>query len=147
LGLLTLAVAAVALATRDIVWVAATRSLVNLVFLPLLLAQVIKVAGLSWKDCAAVLWRPLLAAMIMAASLLALGAVLPAGSLTRLLIEVPAGAAIYLAALLLLWRASGRPESCEKDLLRFLFSSRPAATPVWRAAPDENAIVTGGENL
>jgi O-antigen/teichoic acid export membrane protein len=147
LGLLALAVAAAALATRNIVWVAAARMLVNLVFLPLLLGQVAKTIGLSWRDCAATLWRPAIAAAIMAVSLLALGAVLPIGSLARLVIEVPAGAAIYLAALLLLWRASGRPESCEKDLLHFLRSLRPASKPASRIAADENAIATGSENL
>jgi O-antigen/teichoic acid export membrane protein len=144
LGLLTAAVALVAFGTRDIVWVAAARALINLLFLPLLLGQVGAAIGLSWKDYGAVLWRPLAAACIMAASLLALGAVIPFSGAGRLLIEVPAGGAVYLATLFSLWRASGRPDSCEKDLARFLFSPRSAPP---HESPDANAIVTGGENL
>jgi O-antigen/teichoic acid export membrane protein len=75
----------------------------------------------------AAIWRPLLAAIVMAIALWQLGlGWLPAppaeaGAAARLLgAAVPLGAATFTAVLALAWWVSGRPQGAESDLLAYL---------------------------
>ncbi|MBY0336533.1 MAG: oligosaccharide flippase family protein [Acetobacteraceae bacterium] len=76
-------------------------------------------------------WRPFVAAAVMAAAVLALRPHLaPADSslldALRLLGQLaPAGAAVHVAAALLLWRIAGAPAGPEQQILSFLGRARP----------------------
>jgi O-antigen/teichoic acid export membrane protein len=70
--------------------------------------------------------RPLFAAVLMAAAVLALGAASPLdlfsteGSWRSLLVKVPVGAAAYAGALFALWRREGRPAGIERRLIQLI---------------------------
>ncbi|MBU6499349.1 MAG: oligosaccharide flippase family protein, partial [Rhodospirillales bacterium] len=86
--------------------------------------------ALPWWRLLAHLWRTLAASAAMAGGLWALGLgwnnVADAPAATRaLLAAVPLGASFYVAAVLLLWVAAGRPDGPERDALAM-------AGRVWR---------------
>jgi O-antigen/teichoic acid export membrane protein len=70
--------------------------------------------------------RPLVAAVLMAASVLALAAASPLdlfsteGSWRSLLVKAAAGAAVYVAALYVQWRWGGRPAGIERRVLQLI---------------------------
>jgi O-antigen/teichoic acid export membrane protein len=77
---------------------------------------------LSVAGYAARLWRPVLAALVMALALVAIKRQLHLGGETHayvlaLLLCVAAGALVYAATLYLLWRLSARPEGAERACL------------------------------
>lgn len=79
------------------------------------------------------LWRPLIAALTMAAAVTVLLRVLDADAATPLLqlvATVPFGAAVYLGALGLLWLLAGRPRGAESFALQRLTQALRAARPV-----------------
>lgn len=85
------------------------------------------VLPISYGAIAAVSWRPIVAAAIMAAAIKNIPAVwLGASPVLRLLVEVPIGALAFAGALLLLWVVSGRPAGAENAALRYA-GSRLAA--------------------
>lgn len=78
-------------------------------------------------DLAAVLWRPVLACLLMAAAMRALaleGSGFYAGlpSLLQLLLSVATGAVTFVAGALLLWQLAGRPAGAESALIELLSS-------------------------
>lgn len=76
----------------------------------------------SLSDLQAVTWRPVVAALVMSAGVLALRAALPSGTelgtaIARLLTLSMAGAVLHLGAQALLWRLSGAPPGAERRML------------------------------
>jgi O-antigen/teichoic acid export membrane protein len=66
-----------------------------------------------------VFWRPVLAAAIMSAAVLAIQSAMPAGIL-RLVTTVVAGAGAFVGCIMAVWRLSGCPDGPEKTLWHFL---------------------------
>jgi hypothetical protein len=93
-------------------------------FVPFLLAAIGKATGIRPAEIAASVWRPLVAAAIMAVILAACMPSLPGPGAARLVAEVPLGMICYFAALLSLWHLAGRPPSPERDVVMFLRSLR-----------------------
>jgi lipopolysaccharide exporter len=81
-------------------------------------------------------WRPVIAALAMAVVIqqlpVDLSGLTPA---LRLAIEVPLGAATFVASLVLLWAASGRPPGAERAGLQYLGTRLAALRPRKRSAP------------
>lgn len=69
--------------------------------------------GLRNRDVAANAWRPVLAAMVMAAVLLLLDEVLRAPAFPAFLVKVFVGATVYVLSVLVFWILSGRPAGAE----------------------------------
>jgi O-antigen/teichoic acid export membrane protein len=87
-----------------------------------LLARYLRVAPSNFL---AALWRPVLAATLMAAGVLALRTVLPPSegwddALLGLAVCVPLGAAVYVGAVFLFWRWARRPDGPEQAILATL---------------------------
>jgi lipopolysaccharide exporter len=80
---------------------------------------------LRWLQLLAHVWRSLAAAGVMALGLFLLGLGWHAapdiqGAKTMLAIAVPTGAAIYVLALIILWRLEGCPDGAELDMITML---------------------------
>jgi lipopolysaccharide exporter len=96
------------------------------VTLPLSVMLVSRDLGLHVRDIAAEAWRPVLASAMMFVVVATLRphvdvAALPSTDAVKLLaLYVPLGAAVYCAAIFVLWVASGRPQGAEASLLREL---------------------------
>lgn len=71
------------------------------------------------------LGRPALAALVMTGVVIAVQSAVPPIPALRLASSVAAGVLTYPAALLLLWRAAGRPNSVEADVLELMRSKLP----------------------
>lgn len=98
--------------------VALARLAVMAVVLAVVVATFVRIARVSAAAVLASLWRPALAALAMAAAVEAVrswgGDLIP---LLRLAASVAAGAAVFVAVVLLCWAAAGRPATIERDLL------------------------------
>jgi lipopolysaccharide exporter len=113
----TAVIFAVAYLTRDVVTIAIARLVVSTLFVPSVIFAVHKLTGVPARDYLSVMWRPFAAAGAMALAIWSLNQVLPFSGAPRLALDVAAGAASYIATLLLLWDMSGRPLSAEQDIL------------------------------
>lgn len=83
-----------------------------------------RVAGISVITLASQLWRPILAASLMAIGVLSVEMILEAPSIMRLLVKVSLGASIYTGVILVLWKASGSPDGLETTGLEILAKIR-----------------------
>ncbi len=101
----------------DMVLVAKVRFFVGFVFLPLLVIFAVRASGISWKEFQAVLWRPLLAAVVMYSVDVSVLNNLEAPAIIRLICHAGLGGLSYSVSLLLLWHFSGRPDSIEKSAI------------------------------
>lgn len=77
----------------------------------------IRLTGITGGFVVRSLWRPILAALAMAAMVLAAQACLPAIPLIRLLGAMAVGGAAYGGTLVLLWVLAGRPNTLEADII------------------------------
>jgi len=116
----TAVVFAVAYSTHDVVSVVITRLVVTTLFVPTIVAAVRRKTGVPGRDYLRAMWRPFVAAGFMAAAIWTLNRVLPFQGAPRLVLDVLAGAATYVAVVLGLWDLSGRPKSAEQDILTIL---------------------------
>jgi lipopolysaccharide exporter len=94
---------------------AATRLVVALLFLPVVLKMVSLVVAVRVRELLAVLWRPALAAAGM--QYLVQASPIGGPALVELLLRVIAGMLIYPLLLALLWWISGRPGGAEQLLM------------------------------
>jgi O-antigen/teichoic acid export membrane protein len=133
LAMLAACIAPIAFWTRNIEAVAATRLAVSCAFVPILLVSVGRTIQLSFKAYLGAIWRPVIAAAVMAAAVISVSAFLPAGHFSRLLVEVPLGAICYAGTLIGLWLLSGRPDSPEKDILILARSAGASVHTRWIA--------------
>ncbi len=134
--LLAIAIVPVAWLTRDLSLIAATRFChISDDFMPNLLFTVGKSINVSPREYFYVLWRPLTSAAAMAAAIEIANAAIPFTGVGRLLLNVLLGCAVYASTLLVLWLASGRPETAEGDLVRFIRAR--FAIPVAQSSPPE----------
>src|SRR5262249_6868435 len=96
--------------------IAATRLFITAIFVPTLLFAVGRVLNISAIDFLQVLWRPLVAAALMAMSIGLLNWVFKLDGNWRLGFDVLLGAIVFAASLISLWIVSGKPPTPESNL-------------------------------
>lgn len=105
--------------------IAATRAAMTLAFIPGISLAIARVLPVTPADMLARAWRPILAALAMAAAVLAVQAATPDTPWLRLALAIPAGAATYAGAVLALWHAAGRPAGVEAAVWKKARGSAP----------------------
>jgi hypothetical protein len=103
---------------RNLETVAITRFLVSLAITPTLFLALMRPFGLTIRDYAVTLWRPIIAGLAMAIVVLALNRVIAFKGNPRLFMDVTAGALSYVGTLMVLWFAVGQPKGPEYALWR-----------------------------
>jgi lipopolysaccharide exporter len=101
---------------RNLEAVAATRLILALLIAPTLFAVLMKPLDLTIRDFTVTLWRPVTAGLAMTSVVLGINAAFTFNGLLRLIVDIGVGAAIYGAAIFLMWVAIGRPEGPEQLL-------------------------------
>lgn len=96
---------------------AAARAGVSMAMVPVMMALTARTGQVSFGQLAAALWRPLIAALLMAAAVNALPLDAFGPALLRLAIKGAACVALYPLLLLGLWQACGRPQGVEAALV------------------------------
>jgi O-antigen/teichoic acid export membrane protein len=76
-----------------------------------------RTTGIGLAAVAGSLWRPALSALAMAGAVLLVEGAAPDIALLRLAMAIAAGGAAYVAVLLALWWAAGKPATIEADLV------------------------------
>ena len=120
LFMMAIVIVPVAYATHDLIDVAVSRLAVTAIFIPTLFLAIGVAVGVSPSEQIEALWRPILAAGIMAVVIWSANMVFPPQMLLRMCFDVVLGGAAYISALLGLWAIAGCPESPERDALSFL---------------------------
>jgi lipopolysaccharide exporter len=98
----------------------------GLISLPVSLVLIVRHVGLRLQDLLGVIWRPLIASIIMYFSMEVLRPAAgwtytsSAGALPALAVEVLGGALVYVTSLYILWILSGRPLGAEQWVLGYL---------------------------
>jgi len=110
------AILPVGLWTRNPIDIAICRTIGEALFLPGLFHAVHRLTGISFGQYIRALYRPFLASLLMAISLIAANFLLPVSGALRLAIDVCLGATVFMSGAWLLWRAAGRPHSPESDV-------------------------------
>jgi lipopolysaccharide exporter len=123
LFMMAVAIVPVAYITNDLVDVAAARLVVTAIFMPTLFLAIGAAVGVRPSEQIEAVWRPMLAAGVMALAIWAANTTFPPYyMLLRMIFDVILGGAAYAGALLSLWVIAGRPESPERDALSLLRS-------------------------
>jgi O-antigen/teichoic acid export membrane protein len=117
---LALAIVPVALIWRDAESIAIARAFVAAVFIPTLFISVGRVLGVPLKQYFSALWRPFAAAATMALGVSMLNLFVHGPPIERLAIDVLAGAALYVGAIMCFWYLSSKPSSPEQDVHTYL---------------------------
>jgi O-antigen/teichoic acid export membrane protein len=120
LVLLCLAIAPVALLTRNLELIAITRFGTTLIFMPTLFLAVGRTIDVSAGDYIGVFWRPFLATVVMVLAVSAINLTGISPGAARLIVDIFAGTVVFGASLFLFWWLSGYPDSPEKDVLGFV---------------------------
>jgi O-antigen/teichoic acid export membrane protein len=98
--------------------IALARLLVMMVVLAMVVVTFARVTRMSGRTIAASVWRPMVAAAVMALAVHAVqGWTADTLPVLRLVLSVAAGAAAFVVVLLLAWAAVGAPPTIERDLL------------------------------
>jgi O-antigen/teichoic acid export membrane protein len=108
------------------VWVALTRVAITLVFIPGMLLALTRVLPVTFAELLARAWRPVAAAVPMAACVLSVHALLPDLAWLRLMLDAAVGAAIY--PLSLFWALAGSPAGPEARAWQWLRRWRTGIT-------------------
>lgn len=110
-------------------WAATTHDLKNFAIAKLAVAVAItpayftalrRVLPMTWADLGRAVWRPICAAVVMAAVVGMLPWAELESALLRLIAMSAMGALVFVATQLALWRLSGQPDGLEAGLLRSL---------------------------
>ncbi len=109
---------------------AASRAGISMLMVPVMMVFTARCGSVSFGQLAAALWRPLVAAVVMAGVVHALPLEAVGPVFVRLVVKVAVCVAVYPSALLLLWLASGRPPGFEVSVIeqvRLALARRTAA--------------------
>jgi len=112
---LTIALVPICLILRSMPAVAIGRLAMIVIFIPTLLFTIGREIRVSPKDYAGVLWRPVMAACLMALVLRLTNSWLSPGNV-RLFCDVILGVITFGYSLLISWSLSGKPQGPEKDI-------------------------------
>jgi O-antigen/teichoic acid export membrane protein len=93
--------------------VAETRTAVTLAFMLGMLGLLLALGAFSLGKLVDVLWRPLVACLVMAVCVLSIGVGVGTPQIVSLAIQVSTGVAVFFMTLVLLWVSSGRPSGTE----------------------------------
>ena len=116
------------------VGVAVAQASVLLLIVPVWLWALSYVIPLRLMSVLSRLWRPVIAAAVMALAIESLMPLLPGPSLLRLVALTIAGAAAYFVTLLALWIVAGRPEGAE-DVMATILGRLVERARLWWARP------------
>jgi len=116
LAVLGAVVAPVAFWTKNLIDIAICRALGEALFLPGLFHAVHRVTGITFKQYIETLYRPFLASVAMAGTVIMLNFLVPLPGSYRLAADIILGGSIFLASSWALWNAAGRPSSPEADI-------------------------------
>jgi O-antigen/teichoic acid export membrane protein len=105
--------------SRNTTAMALARALVALAVAPFLFRALTMVSAVDSRGLGGVLWRPLVASLIMAGAVAAASRTFPHPNIAALAAQVAAGIAAYSIAAALLWLLSGRPPGAERSVLRW----------------------------
>jgi len=108
--------------------IAATRTVMTLLFIPGVFFALARILPLRISDLSNRLWRPVVAAGAMAATVELCHPLFPEIPLLRLALDTGLGAISYSAALLALWHMAGRPAGAEQAIIAAI-GRRFAASP------------------
>jgi len=97
--------------------IAATRTLVTLLFIPGVFLALSRILPLRVGDLASRLWRPMVAAALMAAAVELCHPLFPVLPPLRLFLDAGLGASAFIVGLLLLWWMAGRPKGPERAII------------------------------
>lgn len=103
--------------SQGLIGIAYAKLAIGVLTAPVLFGLLIRRSEIRWSDFAGALWRPVASGAAMVAALAWLPDDVAGAPLPSLLAEVVVGAAVYVAAVALLWLASGRPDGAERWLL------------------------------
>jgi O-antigen/teichoic acid export membrane protein len=120
-ALLLLAALAAAGLLGSLETVALTRAGMTFAFIPGIFLAVSRVLPVTAADMVLRIWRPAVAAAVMAGVVFSVHALAPALPWLRLPLDAAAGAAAYVGTVLVLWRLSGAPPGLEAAVVgRFI---------------------------
>ncbi len=105
--------------------IAAVRASLAVPILLLMIYLTARCTAVTLGSLVGVLWRPFCTAAVMLLVVRSVDASLAHGHAVELLVETVVGAATYTGVLLLLWLLSGRPDSPEASILRYLAAKLP----------------------
>jgi O-antigen/teichoic acid export membrane protein len=115
--ILAAAVIPVAFFTHSLIDIAMVRAFAAALFMPGLYLVSGRLLGLSVADYVKCLWRPLTAALCMAAAVLMFNNLVALEGSVRLISDVVIGATVFLASSLCAWLLVGRPQGPEMDFV------------------------------
>lgn len=126
--------------------VAAARMVVSILFVPIMFYSLTWAIPLAAGEIIERLWRPVLAALLMAAGVSLFATIGIASVPVRLFCNVGVGAAIFTTSLLTLWLLAGRPPGAERLLLaaaagavrRLLKTEGAADVEIGRSGPADD---------
>ncbi len=94
--------------------VAIARFVMSLIVSPTIFVVMGSVLDIPMRDFVKAMWRPMAASAVMAAAVLMLNANIPFSGPARMSLDVGIGSIAYIAALMSLWAAAGRPPGLER---------------------------------
>lgn len=97
--------------------IAAARTIVAILFVPIMFYSLTRVIPVSVSEILGCLWRPAIATATMVTAVLLAGTGDIAAAPLRLFCNVGLGAAVFAASLLMLWFLAGRPAGAERVVI------------------------------
>lgn len=125
----SIAIFPVAFYFRNLEAVAIARFCITVAVCPTLFYALSKALDVPFRNFLFVLWRPFTAGLVMACAVLGMNAAIGFVGILRLMLDVLAGASVFVASVMVLWLAIGSPDGPEREIvtmarrgLSFLFS-------------------------
>jgi lipopolysaccharide exporter len=120
--LLSICVFLIGLATRNIIYIAATRFVVTIALTPPLFIVLARTFDIPVNTVLLSIWRSLVAAGAMSGAVWALNRYIDTDGLIRLLVDVASGGLVFCVSSFLLWSLSGRPDAPEEFIWNTVLS-------------------------
>jgi O-antigen/teichoic acid export membrane protein len=145
LAILAIAITPVALWTKNLTDIAICRAVSEALFLPGLLHAVHRLTGITFKQYMELLYRPLLASLVMAVAVITMNVLTPLSGSYRLAADIFLGGSVFLGSSWVLWSAAGRPASPEADV--FPIIARVFGQPAGGCAMREDIRARAGRDI
>jgi O-antigen/teichoic acid export membrane protein len=126
--------------------VAAARTIVTALFVPVMFYSLTRAIPVSWQDIVSRLWRPVLSVTAMIVAISALRLEMPSPTILHLLSTILLGAGVFTITLLISWFCAGRPPGAERSALERLRSAaRVLRNRIRRLRASQEAVI--GDDL